>query len=41
LKPISMTKFEQPPIQLIPMCFAYLDFYNLYELFFCLNQCFK
>jgi hypothetical protein len=34
-------KFEQFPNELILMCFSYFDFYELYHLFFGLNQCFN
>ncbi|CAF3625231.1 unnamed protein product [Rotaria sp. Silwood1] len=36
-----MTKFEQLPNELRLMCFRYFDFYNLYEIFYYLNQRFK
>ncbi|CAF3039752.1 unnamed protein product [Rotaria sp. Silwood2] len=36
-----MANFEYLPNELILKCFSYLDFYNLYEIFFCLNQRFK
>lgn len=35
------TKFEQLSNELILMCFAYFDFYELYDLFFGLNQHFN
>ncbi len=34
----TITKFEQLPNELILICFDYFDFYQLYEIFSCLNQ---
>ncbi|CAF4180446.1 unnamed protein product [Adineta steineri] len=32
-----MTNIEQSPNELLSMCLSYLDFYNIYEIFFHLN----
>ncbi|CAF1226836.1 unnamed protein product [Rotaria sordida] len=37
----TATKFEDLPNELILICFNYFDFYQLYEIFFCLNQRFN
>ena len=36
-----ITKFEQLPNELILICFAYFDFYELYDIFSSLNQRFN
>ncbi|CAF1335112.1 unnamed protein product [Rotaria sordida] len=38
---LTATKFEDLPNELILMCFNYIDFYQLYETFFCLNPRFN
>ncbi len=36
-----ITKFEQLPNELILACLTYLNFYKIYEIFYCLNQRFN
>jgi hypothetical protein len=41
LNTTTITKFEQLPNELILVCFDYFDLYQLYEIFYYLNERFK